>query len=157
MRFVTEAGNCELKLTPKLIKGRKRQVAFSIDDLPDESIEMVMAGKQASDAVLRRFAYVRQGVVCVERELPLHVIEEQPLAQMLALEQLRVRAVQPSGDLCECGLVEPSFVGCGRVLSRLRAPAQDGIELDIRWLSQRLREVDQTGDASLVDDHVGSM
>jgi hypothetical protein len=38
MRFVTEAGNCELKLTPKLIKGRKRQVAFSIDDLPDESI-----------------------------------------------------------------------------------------------------------------------
>ena len=45
MRFVTEAGNCELKLTPKLIKGRKRQVAFSIDDLPDESIEMVMAGK----------------------------------------------------------------------------------------------------------------
>ena len=65
MRFVTEAGNCELKLAPKLIKGRKRQVAFSIDDLPDESIEMVMAGKQASDAVLRRFAYVRQGVVCV--------------------------------------------------------------------------------------------
>ena len=25
----------------------------------------VMAGEQASDAVLRRFAYVRQGVVCV--------------------------------------------------------------------------------------------
>ena len=76
---------------------------------------------------------------------------------MLALEQLRVRTVQPSGDFYECGLVEPSFVGCGWVLLRLRAPAQDGIKLDIRWLSQRLREVDKTGDASLVDDHVGSM
>ena len=118
---------------------------------------MVMAGKQASDAVQRRFAYVRLGVVCVQRELPQHVIEVQPLAQMLALEQLRIRAVQPSGDLCECGLVEPSFAGCGWVLSRLRAPAQDGIELGIRWLSQRLREVNKTGDASLVDDHVGSM
>src|ERR1041384_610757 len=76
---------------------------------------------------------------------------------MLALEQLRIRAVQPSGDLCECGLVEPSLAGRGWVLLRPRAPAQDGIELDIRWLSQRLREVDKTGDASLVDDHVGSM
>ena len=102
----------------------------------------------------RRFAYVRLGVVCVQRELPQHVIEEQPLAQMIALEQFRIRAVQPSGDLCECGLVEPLFVGCRRVLSRLRAPAQNGIELDIRWLSQRLREVDKTRDASLVDHHV---
>ena len=78
-------------------------------------------------------------------------------AQVLVLEKLRIRASQPSRDVSECGLVEPSFVGCGRVLSRLRAPAQDGIELDIRWLSQRLCEVDKTGDASLVDDHVGSM
>ena len=59
---------------------------------------MVMARKHASNAVPRRFAYVRHGVVCVERELPLHVIEEQPLAQMLALEQLRIRAPQPSRD-----------------------------------------------------------
>ncbi len=60
---------------------------------------MVMAAKQASDAVQRRFAYVRLRVVCVQRELPQHVIEEQPLAQMIALEQLRIRAVQPSGGL----------------------------------------------------------
>lgn len=118
---------------------------------------MVMAGQQASDAVLRRFAYVRLGVMRVYREFHVHVIEVQPLAQMIALEQLRIRAVQPSGDLCERGLVEPSFAGFGWVLLRLRAPAQNGIELDIRWLSQRLREVDKTGDASLVDDYVGSV
>src|SRR4051812_33613419 len=118
---------------------------------------MVMAGKQASDAVLRRVADVSVRVMCVERDFPVHVIEVQPLAQMLALEQLRIRAVQPSGDLGECGLVEPLFVGCGWELSRLRAPAQNGVELDIGWLSQRLREVDQTGDASLVDDQIGTM
>ena len=54
--------------------------------LPDESIQMVMAGKQASDAVPRRFANVREVVVCVYRELSLHVIEKQPLAQVLVLE-----------------------------------------------------------------------
>ncbi|TCO45222.1 hypothetical protein EV646_109397 [Kribbella antiqua] len=118
---------------------------------------MVMAGKQTSDAALRRFAFVRMGVVCVERELPVHVVEVQPFAQMLALEQLRIRAVQPSGNLGECGLVEPLFVGCWWELSRLRAPAQNGVELDIGWLSQRLREVDQTSDASLVDDQIGPM
>jgi hypothetical protein len=42
-----------------------REDVWEDDDLPDESIQMVMAGKQASDAVQRRFAYVRQGVVCV--------------------------------------------------------------------------------------------
>jgi hypothetical protein len=62
---------------------------------------MVMAGKQASDAVVRRFAFVRQGVLCVLHELPIHVIEAQPLAQMLAPEQLRIRAVQPSRDLSD--------------------------------------------------------
>src|SRR5438309_28083 len=101
------------------------------DDLPDEPIQMVTAGEQVTNAVLRRFADVRQGVVCVYRELPLHVIEKQPLAQVLALEQFGVRAVQPSGDLGECGLVEPSFAGYGWVLARLRTPAQDGVELDI--------------------------
>ena len=116
-----------------------------------------MAGKQERDTVPRRFAHVRLGVVCVERELPLHDIEEQPLAQMPALEQLRIRAAQPTGDLCKCGLVEPLFVGCGWVLSGLRAPAQNDIEFNIRWLSQRLREVDKTRDASLVNDYVGSM
>src|SRR5688500_10039392 len=50
---------------------------------------MVMAGKQASDVVLRRFAYVRLGVVRVSRELPVHVIEVQPLAQMLARRTTR--------------------------------------------------------------------
>jgi hypothetical protein len=76
---------------------------------------------------------------------------------VLAFEQLRIRAVQPSGDLCEGGLVEPWLAGYWWILTRLRAPAQDGVELDIRWLGQRLREVDKTGDASLVDDHVGSV
>lgn len=47
------------------------------DDLPDDFIKMVMAGEQASDAVLRRFAYVRLGVVCVERKLHVHVVEVQ--------------------------------------------------------------------------------
>src|SRR5882757_3588899 len=118
---------------------------------------MVMAGKQASDAVLRRFAFVRLGVVCVLRELPVHVVEVQSLAQMLTLKQFRIRAVQPSGNLGECGLVEPLFAGYGWELSRLRAPVQDIIELDIRRLSQRLGEVDKTGDASLIDHQIGSM
>ena len=76
---------------------------------------------------------------------------------MLALEQVRIRAVQPSGDLCECRLVEPLFAGCRWVLSCLRAPAQDGIELDIRWLGLRLGEIDKTGNSSFVNHHVGSM
>ena len=96
-------------------------------------------------------------MVCVEREFPLHVIEKQPLAQVLVLEKLRIRASQPSRDVSECGRVETWFAGYRWILTRLRAPAQDGVELDIRWLGQRLREVDRTGDASLVDDHVGSV
>ena len=75
---------------------------------------MVMAGKQASDAVLRRFAYVRQGVVCVERELPLHVVEEQPLAQMLARRTTRfascgssVRRRAQSGMTARVALAKP--------------------------------------------------
>ena len=89
---------------------------------------MVVSGKQVSDTILRRFAYGNLGVVCIQRELDVHVIDVQPLAQMLALEQFRVRAVQPSGDLGECRLVEPSFAGYRWVLARPRAPAQDGIE-----------------------------
>jgi hypothetical protein len=139
------------------VEARSRRGVRGFDDLPDEPIEMVMAGKQTSDAVMRRFACVRLGMVCVEGELAVHVVEVQPLTQMLPLEQLWIRPVQPTGNFRECGLVEPLCLGRGRKLSRLRAPAQDGIELDIRWLSQRFREVDNPGDASLVDDHVGSM
>jgi len=96
-------------------------------------------------------------MVCVKRKFPLHVIEEQPLAQMLALEQFRIRTMQPSGNRSECLLVESTFTGCGWVLSRLRAPAEEDIEFDICWLGQRLRKVDKTGDVSLVDNHIGSM
>ncbi len=74
---------------------------------------MVLAGQQASDAAARRFAHLGLGVVCVKCEFPVHVIEVQALAQMLALEQLRIRAVQPSGNLCERSLVEPLFIGPG--------------------------------------------
>jgi hypothetical protein len=45
---------------------------------------MVMAREHASNSVPRRCASVRRRVVCVERELPLHVIEEQPLVQTRA-------------------------------------------------------------------------
>jgi hypothetical protein len=74
---------------------------------------------------------------------------------MLALEQLRIRAAQPPGDLGERGLVEPLFLGCGWVLSRPRAPAQDDVELDIRRLSRRLREVDETGTVIAGDIYIG--
>ena len=46
---------------------------------------------------------------------------------------------------------EDGFVG-----GEQRQPLLDPIG-DVRGLSQRLREVDKTGDASLVDHHVGSM
>lgn len=127
------------------------------DRLPGEAVQMIMAGKQAHDAVLRRFANVGQRMVRVDCELTLHVIEEQPFAQMIAFEQLRIRAVQPPRDLSECGLVESLSTLDRRVLTCPRAPAQDCVELDICWLGQRLREVDKTGDASSVDDDVGSV
>jgi transcriptional/translational regulatory protein YebC/TACO1 len=42
---------------------------------------------------------------------------------MRTLEQVRICPVQPSGNLCESGLVEPMFVRCGWVFSRPRALA----------------------------------
>ena len=85
--------------------------AASSSRLPDEAIQMVMARQHASNSVLRRCAYIRRRVVCVERELPLHVIEEQPVVQTLALEQFRICAPQPSRDRSESDLVEASLGG----------------------------------------------
>src|SRR4051794_38439945 len=111
---------------------------------------MVMAREHASDSVLRLCPYVRRRVVCVERELPLHVIEEQPVVQALALEQFGIRAAQPCRDRSESGLVEPSLARYRWVLTRLGAPSQDRVEFDIGRLGQRLGEVDKARDASLV-------
>ncbi len=65
---------------------------------------------------------------------------------MLALEQLRIRAVQPAGNVRECALVEPRFVRCGWELARPGTPAQESVELGIGRLGQRLGEVDEPGD-----------
>jgi len=78
------------------------------------------ARQRVGEAAPRPLPLVGLRVMGAQGELPEHVVEEQPVVQVLAGEQLRVGAAEPAGDLRQVGGVEPSRGRCGRELQRSR-------------------------------------
>lgn len=138
-----------MSTVPACSRGQCAQEAVLASVLPDS------APGGSCDPNLRHRPHRRIRMVAEDRQLHPQVLEREQRRQRRPREQLRVRLLQPPPHRSQRRSIEPPRRRRRRELLRQGTPAQDRVELHVRWLRDGLGEVDQPRDLPVVDQEVG--